>query len=131
VQSDRNVTRFDSLPSFLLILFSASLPVAFPQAHIVFFLSKYSVAVPLAIACAALVITIPAAAARARLHIPGYVGLAFLSFALALLLGWFSGAQAIAGTSTGLLLSIVFFLLIAAAIGSVVALLFYRHPPET
>ena len=77
---------------------------------------------PLSIVCIAVVIAIPAAAARARLHIPGYVGLAFLAFALALLLGWLSGTHSIAGTTTGLLLSIVFFLLIAAAVGCVVAL---------
>jgi hypothetical protein len=91
--------------------------------------SKFSVVLPLSIVCVAIVVGIPAAAWRARLHIPGYVGLAFLSFALALLLGWLSGAQAVAGTTTGLLFSMLFFLLIAAAVGSVVALFFYRHPP--
>jgi hypothetical protein len=95
-----------------------------------FVLSKSFVILPLSIVCIAVVIAIPAAAARARLHIPGYVGLAFLCFALALLLGWLSGTHTIAGTTAGLLLSIVFFLLIAAAVGSVIALFFYRHPPE-
>jgi hypothetical protein len=90
--------------------------------------SGYSVVLPLSIVCIAIVVGIPAAAARARLHIPGYVGLASLSFAIALLLGWLSGARALAGTIVGFVLSIVFFLLIAAAVGSVVALFFYRQP---
>lgn len=116
--------------SLLATVFPVAVLALAPQALSVFVISKSLVILPLAAACIAVVIAIPAAAARARLHIPGYVGLAFLSFALALLLGWLSGAHAIAGTPTGLLLSIVFFLLIAAAVGSVVALFFYRHPPE-
>jgi len=100
-----------------------------PQTLAAFVISSF-VILPLSIVCIAVVIAIPAAAARARLHVPGYVGLAFLSFALALVLGWLSGTRVISGTTTGFLLSIVFFILIAAAVGSVVALFFYRHPPE-
>jgi len=59
-----------------------------------------------------------------------YVGLTFLSFAIALFLGRVAGVRAISGTTVGVLLSIAFFLLIAAAVGCIVALFFYRHPPE-
>jgi hypothetical protein len=117
------------LSSSLPLPFAAFSPVLLPQIWFALVLSKRSVVISLSILCIAIVVGIPAAAARARLHVPGYVGLAFLSFALALLLGWLSGAHAIAGTTSGLLLSIVFFLLIAATVGSVIALFFYRHPP--
>lgn len=71
------------------------------------------------------------AASRGKLHVPGYVGLALASFVVALILGRASGAQSIRGTHLGAALSIVFFLLIAVAIGSVLAIFFYREPPET
>ncbi len=88
------------------------------------------VIVPLLLACLGVLVAIPVAAARGKLHIPGYVGLAFLAFALGLLFGRISGARAVAGTIAGLSLSILFFLLMATAVGSVLALFFYRHPPE-
>jgi hypothetical protein len=89
------------------------------------------VVVPLALGSLAILIAIPWAAARGKLHIPGYVGLAFLTFAIALLLGRVAGAHAISRTIAGVLLSVAFFLFIAAAAGCVVALFFYRHPPES
>ena len=73
-------------------------------------------------------IAVPVAAARGKLHIPGYVGLAFLSFALAMIVGHFSGARSISTTPFGLALSILFFLLIAITAGCILALFFYRHP---
>ena len=88
------------------------------------------VVVPLALSSFAILIAVPWAAARGKLHIPGYVGLAFLTFAIALLLGRIAGARAITGTIVGVLLSVAFFLLIAAAVGCVVALFFYRQPPD-
>jgi hypothetical protein len=88
------------------------------------------VVVPLGLACLAIVVAIPFAAARAKLHIPGYVGLAFLACAVGLLFGRISGARAVTGTIAGLILSILFFLLMATAVGSVLALFFFRHPPE-
>lgn len=88
------------------------------------------VILPLVLSSFAILIAIPWAAARGKLHIPGYVGLAFLTFAIALLLGRIAGAHAITGTTAGVLLSVAFFLLIAAAAGCVVALFFYRHLPE-
>jgi hypothetical protein len=84
---------------------------------------------PLVLAgCVAIVTAIPVAAAKRKLHIPGYVGLAFLSFIVALLAGKFSGRAGITGTPSGVFLSILFFFLMATAVGSVVALFFYKHP---
>ena len=69
-------------------------------------------------------------ARRGKLHIPGYIGLAFLAFAVALILGKISGARAVTGTQFGLFLSVLFFLLMAVAVSSILALFFYRHPPQ-
>jgi hypothetical protein len=68
---------------------------------------------------------------RGKLHIPGYIGLAFLAFGVALIVGRISGARGVTGTHFGLLLSVLFFLLMAVAVSSILALFFYRHPPQT
>jgi hypothetical protein len=86
--------------------------------------------VPLTIACLAVIVAIPIAAARGHLHIPAYAGLGFLSFLLALLIGWLSGMGTISGTITGFCLSVLFFLLIACAAGCILAFFFYRNLPE-
>jgi hypothetical protein len=91
---------------------------------------QFPLVVCLTLACTVIVVIIPICASRGKLHVPGYVGLAFLAFAVGLLLGRIAGSRAVAGTIAGVLLSIVFFLLIATALGSVLALFFYRHPPE-
>jgi lysylphosphatidylglycerol synthetase-like protein (DUF2156 family) len=93
--------------------------------------TNFSLIVPLIIACVAIIIAIPVAAAQSRLHIPGYVGVAFLTFALALLSGRLSGARRITGTPAGTALSLLFFLLFATAVGSVLALFFYRDAPQS
>jgi len=87
--------------------------------------------VPLSIACFAIVIVVPLAAARSRLHIPGYVGLAFLAAIFGLLCGRISGIRGVGGTPWGVLLSLLFFLSIAFTVGCVLALFFYRDPPES
>jgi hypothetical protein len=94
------------------------------------FAAQLSIVVPLLLVCLGVLVAMPVAAARGKLHVPGYVGLAFLAFALGLLLGRISGARAVTGTIAGLALSILFFLLMATAVGSVLALFFYRHRPE-
>jgi hypothetical protein len=86
--------------------------------------------VPLSVACFGIIIILPLAAARSRFHIPGYVGLAFLGLILGLLFGKISGIRGVSGTSSGVLLSLLFFLLIAVALGSVLALFSYRDAPE-
>ena len=90
---------------------------------------KFSVVVPLALACFAILVVIPVAAARGKLHIPGYAGLALLALALAFAFGRVAGVRGMAGTYAGVFLSVVFFLLVAAGAGCVVALFFYRDPP--
>jgi hypothetical protein len=90
----------------------------------------FPLVVSLTLACAVIVVTIPICASRGKLHVPGYAGLAFLAFAIGLLLGRIAGARAVAGTIAGVLVSVVFFLLIATALGSILALFFYRHPPD-
>jgi hypothetical protein len=85
----------------------------------------------LILASAAIAVGISVCARRGKLHIPGYVGLAFLAFAVALVLGRISGAHGVTGTHFGVLLSVLFFLLIAVAVSSILALFFYRHPPQT
>ena len=89
---------------------------------------KLFLLLPLLLACQAIIVGLSLAASRSRLHIPAYVGMAFLAFAFAMLAGHFSGATTVTGTPTGAVLSILFFLLIAVTVGSVLALFFYRHP---
>ena len=71
---------------------------------------------------------IPIAAARRKLHIPGYVGIALLAFALSFVFGRVAGFARVAASGAGPILSIIFFLLIAVAVGSILALFFYRDP---
>jgi hypothetical protein len=69
------------------------------------------------------------AATRGKLHIPGYVGIALFAFAGGLIFGKLAGFNRVASSPAGPILSIVFFLLIAVAVGSILALFFYRDPP--
>jgi lysylphosphatidylglycerol synthetase-like protein (DUF2156 family) len=80
---------------------------------------------------AAIAVGISICARRGKLHIPGYIGLAFLAFAVALILGRISGVRGVTGTHLGFFLSVLFFLLMAVAVSSILALFFYRHPPQT
>jgi len=93
--------------------------------------AKSRVIAPLFAACLAIAIAIPVAAARSKLHMPGYIGIAILAFVASLLFGEISGMRRIAGSYAGVVLSVACFLSIAVCVGSIVALLFYRDPPET
>jgi hypothetical protein len=73
---------------------------------------------------------VPTAARRGKLHVPGYLGLALLTFLIAIVMGRITGIHGINGTLAGVFLSILFFLLIAVAVGSVLALFFYRNPHQ-
>jgi hypothetical protein len=66
---------------------------------------------------------------RGRLHVPDYVGVALGAFAAAFIFGRVSGTHGVRGTHLGEALSIVFFLLVAVAVGAVLALFFHRDPP--
>jgi hypothetical protein len=113
-----------------LLLLASSFTAAVSAEYLAAFIVNLPVVVPLALGSFSILTAIPWAAARGRLHIPGYVGLAFLTFAIALLVGRVAGVRGITGTNAGIFLSVAFFLLIAAAVGCVLALFFYRHPPE-
>ena len=91
---------------------------------------KLVIIVPLLIVCLAIVVAIAVAASRGKFHMPGYIGLAFSSFAAAMVVGKILGAHTISGTAAGLLLSMLFFLSIATTLGSLVALLFYQPAPD-
>ena len=95
------------------------------------FTANFRLLVPLTIACCAALIALPLAATRSRLHIPGYVGLAFLALILGFACGRASGIRGVAGTPAGLFLSLAFFLFIAVVVGSVLAIFFYRHPTQS
>jgi hypothetical protein len=82
----------------------------------------------LTLVCVAILIAIPSAASQGRLHIPGYAGIAILSFGMAMVFGWLARPGRVTGVISGTLLAVVFFLLMAAGVGSVLALLFYRSP---
>jgi hypothetical protein len=90
--------------------------------------SRSFLTIPLVAACLSLVIALSVAASRSYLHIPGYVGLAFGTFAAAMVAGHFSGGPRLIGTPLGVALSMLFFLLISVTVGSILALFFYRHP---
>jgi hypothetical protein len=88
---------------------------------------KLLIVVPLIAACILIAVSISFFAHRGKLHIPGYAGIAALGFVLSLISGKFAGSRSIAGTSVGVFLSILCFLLLAVAVGSIIALFFYRH----
>ncbi len=90
---------------------------------------NYELIVPLVLACLSIMIILPIAAARSRLHIPGWVGFAFFSFILSYTCARISGVNNYVGRPTGIFFSILCFLFLAAALGSVIALFFYRDPP--
>jgi hypothetical protein len=111
----------------MLVRMSAGFPALFGSMVVGL---HFLLVMSLALACLVIVVLIPTYASKGKFHIPGYVGLALLTFAIGLLLGRMAGGRAVTGTIAGLLLSIVFFLLIATALGSILALFFYNHPPE-
>lgn len=91
---------------------------------------RLAIVLPMVLLCLALVIMIPLAASRGKLHIPGYVGIAIVAFASGLLSGRLAGVRGIAGHGIAIFLSVAFFVLLATAMGSIFALFVYRHPSE-
>ena len=85
--------------------------------------------IPLALSCLAIMVILPISAARSRLHIPGWVGFALFSFVLSYTCARISGVHGYVGRTTGVFFSILCFLFLATALGSVIALFFYRDPP--
>ncbi len=85
---------------------------------------------PLVAVCLSLLVAVPLAAARSKLHMPGYIGIAIVTFLASLCFGAASGARSIAGSLPGVVLSMACFISIAVCMGSILALVFYREPPE-
>ena len=88
---------------------------------------KLPIVVPLIAGCILIAVSISFFAHRGRLHIPGYAGIAGLGFVLSLIFGRLAGVRSIAGTAVGVFFSVLCFLLLSVAVGSIVALFFYRH----
>jgi hypothetical protein len=86
--------------------------------------------VTLIIACLAVAISISFFAAKGKLHMPAYVGIAFLAFVFSMVFGELAGIKGIRGSAIALALSIAFYLCISTTVGSIVALLFYRRSRE-
>jgi hypothetical protein len=84
----------------------------------------------LTIACVAIIVAIPTCASMGKFHVPGYAGLALVTSVVGLIFGRIAGTRAITGTPAGVLLSMAFFLLVATALGSVLALFFYQRAQE-
>ena len=87
------------------------------------------IVIPLALSCLAIMVIIPISAARGRLHIPGWIGFALFSFVLSYTCARISGVHGIVAHPTGVFFSILCFLFLSAALGSIIALFFYKDPP--
>lgn len=99
-------------------------PFGFPALVVI----NFGVIIPLALACLVLMVVIPAAAWRGKLNVPVY---ALLMFALAFVaypVGRVAGSQSMHGTTLGVVVAIIFFLIAAAAVGCFFGILFYRQP---
>ena len=91
---------------------------------------NFGVVVPLALSCLVLVAVIPSAASRGRLNVPVYALILFASAIVAFIVSKLAGAESIHGTAVGIVLSFIFFLLVAAAVGSFFGIFFYRQPTD-
>jgi hypothetical protein len=111
------------LPPFKFHFASTLAVFALAETHV-------PILIPLLCVCGIVIVAIPVAALRGKLHMPGYAGLALLSLVVGLVLGKISATASIKGTPAGIALSAIFFVLIAVTIGSVFALACYRqHEP--
>jgi uncharacterized membrane protein YedE/YeeE len=88
------------------------------------------VIVPLSLSCLVLVVVIPAAAWRGKLNVPVYALMLFVSAFVAYGIGKLAGAQSVHGTTLGVVVSFIFFLLVATAAGCFFGIFFYRQPTE-
>jgi hypothetical protein len=89
--------------------------------------ANLAILIPLLIACFAIVLVVPIAAFQGMFHVPAYCGFALLALTFGLIAGKIGGAQ-VPGSLPGVCLSIVFFLAMAACLGSILAIFFYRQP---
>ena len=119
---------FDSFEDRSVMMPTNMLTISLMALGFAIFEAKLRIVIPLVAACLGIAGLIPMAAARRKLHIPGYVGIALLAFALSLVFGKLAGFTRVAASAAGPILSIIFFLLIAVTVGSILALIFYRDP---
>lgn len=96
-------------------------------ATLAFAAQRLGLVAPLAVVCLFVLVAIPVAAAKGKLHMPGYSGLSMLLLLVALLFGYIAGRPSVTGHPIGIVFSFLFFVLIAAAIGCILALAFYRR----
>ena len=89
---------------------------------------NFGVIIPLALSCLVLMVVIPSAAWRGRMNVPFYALLLFVSAFVAFGTAKVAGAQSIHGTTLGVVITFISFLLVAAAVGSFLGILFYRQP---
>ena len=85
-----------------------------------------AILIPLSAACFAIVLLVPIRAFQGMLHMPAYCGFALLAFAFGLIVGKIAGMQ-VPGSFLGVALSILFFLAMAACLGSILAIFVYRQ----
>ena len=85
-----------------------------------------AILIPLLAACLGIVLLVPIASFQGRLHIPAYCGFALLALIFGVIVGKIAAAQ-IPGSFPGVSLSIVFFLAMAACLGSILAIFVYRQ----
>lgn len=88
------------------------------------------VIVPLALSCLVVVAVIPSAAWRGKLNVPVYALMLFVAAFVAYGMGRVSGAESVHGTTLGMVISFIFFLLVATSIGSFLGIFFYRQPTD-
>lgn len=111
---------------WLMLMLSFASPSVFPALWAV----NYGVIIPLALSCLVLVVVIPSAAWRGKLNVPVYALMLFASAFVAYGVGKLAGAQSIHGTVLGVVISFIFFLLVATAVGAFFGIFFYRQPTD-
>jgi hypothetical protein len=89
-----------------------------------------SILLALGLGCVAIIVAIPLGAHRGKLHVPGYAGIAILTFLASFLFGIASGYRPFAGSPVGIALSLLCFWSAAACVGSILALFFCRSHAE-
>jgi hypothetical protein len=85
------------------------------------------VIVPLSLSCLVVVVVIPSAAWRGKLSVPAYALIMFVAALIAFGVGRVAGWQSVHGTILGVVVSFIFFLLVATAAGCFLGIFFYRH----
>ncbi len=104
-------------------------PSQFVQATFLMWAVRTGIVVPLTLASMAVVVAILFAARRGKLSIPAYGGAAIGAIVIGFALGHLAGLRQVRGTPLGVVISILFFLLMATALGCLLGLFLYREPP--